>query len=63
MIWFLRVLVFVPVVFLVMVVYVAPQATDARGVVRLAIKKAAKVLAWTLALVVGMLLIEQVLLP
>jgi F0F1-type ATP synthase assembly protein I len=58
-----HVLLFVPIAFLVMVVYVAPRATDARTVIQLAIPKTGKVLIWTLVIVVVMQLLTALFLP
>jgi hypothetical protein len=51
----LRALVFVPVVFLVMVVYVAPKHDAALPVLRMAVRKTGKVLAWTLGIALAAL--------
>jgi len=58
-----RLLWFPPIVFLIMVVYVAPKASDARGLVRLALPKTGKVLGWTAVIVVAMLVLEELFLP
>lgn len=58
-----RIAVFVPCVFLIMVVYCAPRAATAKGVIAVAIRKSLKVLGWTVALVVAMLVIEGLFLP
>lgn len=58
-----HVLLYVPIAFLVMVVYVAPRASDARGVLHLAIRKTGKVLFWTAVIVVGMQVLSAVFLP
>lgn len=58
-----HVLLFVPIAFLVMVVYVAPRAADARTVIQLAIPKTGKVLMWTLVIVVVMQVLTALFLP
>lgn len=58
-----HVLLFVPIAFLVMVVYVAPRAADARTVIQLAIPKTGKVLLWTLVIVVVMQVLTALFLP
>jgi hypothetical protein len=58
-----HVLLFVPIVFLVMIVYVAPHAEDARGVLRLAIPKTGKVVFWTGVIVAIMQVLALLFLP
>lgn len=58
-----HVVLFVPIAFLVMIVYVAPRAEDARGVIRLAIPKTGKVLFWTLVIIVVMQVLTALFLP
>ena len=59
----LRILVYVPIAWLIMVAYVAPQSTDAGEVVRIASRKTVKVLFWTAVLIVAMFALEFVVLP
>lgn len=61
--WLPRLLVFVPAVFLIMVVFVAPRATTARGVVEIAGRKTVKVLVWTVAMVVFMQVLQLLFFP
>ncbi len=56
-------LLFLPIALLVMIVYVAPHAEDARGVLRLAVRKATKLVAWTVAIVLAMWMLQAVFLP
>ena len=56
-------LLFVPIAFLVMVVYVAPRADDAAGVLRIAVRKTGKVVFWTAVLVFGMQALQFVFMP
>ncbi len=58
-----HILLFLPIAFLVMLVYVAPHATDASGVIRLAVRKTGKLVAWTFGIVLAMWLLEAVFLP
>lgn len=58
-----HILLFLPIAFLVMIVYVAPRAEDARGVLVLARRKSGKLLGWTVVIVLGMWLLESVFLP
>lgn len=58
-----HVLLFIPIAFLVMVVYVAPRADDAGGILRLAFRKTGKVLFWTAVIIVAMQLLQLVFLP
>ncbi|MCA8943690.1 MAG: hypothetical protein KDB80_14090 [Planctomycetes bacterium] len=58
-----RIAVFVPCVFLIMVVYCAPRATTAKGVASIAARKTVKVCGWTVVLVAAMLAIEAIWLP
>jgi hypothetical protein len=61
--WFLRLLIFVPVVWLIMVVYAGQREQTAAGVAKIAVRKTGKVLLFTLVLVLVMELIQLVLLP
>jgi hypothetical protein len=56
-------LLFVPIALLVMTVYVASQAEDASGVLRLAARKTVKLVAWTVVIVLAMWLLQAVFLP
>jgi len=56
-------LLFVPIAFLVMIVYVAPRADDARGVLRVAARKTVKLVGWTVGIVLAMWLLQAVFLP
>ena len=58
-----RMVLFLPAVFLVMVVYSAPLAPDAGGVVRIAVRKSVKVVIWTVVMVVVMQLLHVMFLP
>ena len=59
----IRILIFVPVIFLIMVVYAGQKETDASGVLSAAGRKTVTVLIWTAVLVLGMELIEFAFLP
>lgn len=61
--WLWRLLLLVPITYLIMVVYVAPSHSDAAGVARAAVHKTAKVIGWVVVIVVVMELIEWVFLP
>ena len=56
-------LLFVPIAYLVMVVYVAPHATAGGQLLRMAVPKTGKVLFWTAVIVAAMQLIQFVFLP
>lgn len=55
-----HVLLFLPIAWLVMLVYVAPRAEDARGVLQIAGKKTVKLLLWTVGIVLAMWLLQAV---
>jgi len=59
----LRLLLFVPIVYLVMVVYGGQHETDAAGVLRAAARKTVKVVFWVVVAVLVMELIEYLALP
>ena len=59
----IRMLIFVPVMYLIMIVYAGQKETDARGVLRIAGRKTIKALVWTVILVCCMELLESVFLP
>lgn len=59
----IRLLIFVPVIYMIMIVYAGQQETDAKGVLRVAGRKTVKALAWTVLLVAGMEAIEYLFLP
>ncbi|MHC5062490.1 MAG: hypothetical protein ACYTG5_00790 [Planctomycetota bacterium] len=59
----IRILIFVPVIYLIMVVYAGQKETEGMAVLRTAARKTVKVLAWTVVLVAGMELIEFIFLP
>lgn len=54
---------FVPIAYLVMIVYVAPHADDASTVARLAVKKTGKVVFWTVVIILAMQALQFVFLP
>lgn len=56
-------LLFVPIAFFVMIVYVAPRADDAHGVLRIAARKTVKLVGWTVGIVLTMWLLQAVFLP
>jgi hypothetical protein len=59
----IRLLIFVPVIFMIMIVYAGQKETDAKGVLRVAGRKTVKAFIWTVVLVAGMELVEFVFLP
>jgi len=59
----IRILLFVPVIYLIMVVYAGQKESDAPGVLIAAGGKTIKVLIWTVVLVLCMEFIEFVFLP
>lgn len=58
-----RALLFVPILYLVMIVYVSPQCRDVAGTLRLARSKMLRVLFWTAVIVLVMEAIEFVAMP
>ncbi len=61
--WLLRLVIYVPVVYLVMIVYAGQHQEDARGALRAAVKSTAKVVLWTVVAVAVMELLEYLFLP
>ena len=61
--WLLFLLLFVPITFLIMIVYVAPGETDAGGVLRKAVAKTVKVILWVIVIVLVMQALQLVFLP
>jgi hypothetical protein len=59
----LRALLFVPIVFLTMIVYVSPGQPDAATTVRAALRASYKVFAWAIGIVLVMEAIEFLMLP
>ncbi len=59
----IRLLIFVPVIYLIMIVYAGQKETEAKGVLRVAGRKTVKALVWTFVLVCCMEAIEFVFLP
>ncbi len=59
----IRILIFIPVIYLIMVVYAGQKETAGLAVLRVAGRKTVKVLLWTLVLITGMELIEFIFLP
>ncbi len=59
----IRLLIFIPVIYLIMIVYAGQRETEAKGVLRVAGGKTVKALAWTVVLVACMEAIEFVFLP
>lgn len=58
--WLVRLLLFVPVIWLIMIVYAGQKETNAKDTLRAAGRKTVKFVAWTVVLVGGMLLLEAV---
>lgn len=61
--WVVRFAIYVPIVFLIMVVYTGQGQADAAGVVRIAARKTVKVVWWTIVLVLAMAVLEYLFLP
>ena len=58
--WLLRLVLFVPIIWLIMVVYAGQKETNAKDTLRSAGRKTFKFVAWSVALVGLMLLLEAV---
>ena len=58
-----RILVFLPVVFLVMVVYVAPHHAEPQPMLHDAARRSGKALMWTTVLILAMQAIQLLFLP
>ena len=61
--WLVRLLLYVPILFLVMIVYTGQHETTAAATLRQATRKTWKFTYYTVLLVVGMLVIEWLFLP
>ncbi len=59
----LRILLFVPITYLIMIAYVAPHESEARPLAKLAARKTVKVTGWVAAIVVVMELVQWLFLP
>ncbi len=58
-----RIAVFLPAVYLVMIVYSAPLAPTAKGVAEIAARKTVKVVGWTVLIVASMWILAALFLP
>ena len=61
--WLLRIALFVPITYLIMIAYSAPGQTDARGLATVAAKKTVKVVFWVAVIVVVMWIVQWLFLP
>ncbi len=58
-----RYLLLVPIAYLVMIVYVAPRASEGGQLLRMAVPKTGKVMFWTAVIVVVMQVLQFLFLP